>query len=197
MKKNLKLLLVSIFFLPVVLITTTAQDVKLTKFVIGSGGSVGQTVQMDNGKQLILNGTFAQTAVEQKMGSGGAGAPVNLYEGFWTPQPTVITDVEDQPNSANSLSNYPNPFSESTNIRFSLEQASYVTIRVYDINGALVNTVLSNEIKQPGNDLSVQWVAQDQFGAPLSSGSYLYELSIEPLNSGRSFSLRNVMVIVK
>jgi hypothetical protein len=49
---------------------------------------------------------------------------------------------------------------------------------------------------QAREGISVPWNAKDQFGTPLSSGSYLYELSIEPMN-GRSFSLRNVMVIVK
>jgi flagellar hook assembly protein FlgD len=128
--------------------------------------------------------------------SGGAGPGTTLYEGFWTPD-NKPTDVEQEVVSSNSLSNYPNPFSESTKIQFSLAQNSYVTIRVYDINGALVSTVVANQPYSKGDNLSVDWNAKNQVGTPLSSGSYLYELSIEPISGGRSYSLRNVMVIVK
>ena len=196
MKKNLKLLLVSLFLLPVVMFTTQAQEITMQKHVIGSGGSVGQTITTDNG-DITLSGTVAQTAVETKSVLGGAGPDgLKIYEGFWTPTEATVTSVEDDVTTSNSLSNYPNPFNGSTNIQFSLEQTSNVTVRVYDINGSLVSTVLNNETMQAKESHSVAWDAKDQFGTPLSSGSYLYELSIEPMN-GRSFSLRNVMVIVK
>ena len=196
MKKNLKLLLVSMFLLPAVMITAQAQDVTLQKHVIGSGGSVGQTITTDDGKTITLSGTVAQTAVETKEVSGGAAGLITLYEGIWTLEAEPMTNVEDEETTSNSLSNYPNPFNGSTNIQFSLEQAANVTIRVYDINGSLVGTVINNETMQARESISIPWDAKDQFGTPLSSGSYLYELSIEPMN-GRSFSLRNVMVIVK
>lgn len=196
MKKNLKLLLVSMFLFPAVMITTQAQEVTLQKHVIGSGGSVGQTITTDNGKTITLSGTVAQTAVETKDVISGAAGLITLYEGFWTPEAEVISDVEIEETTSNSLSNYPNPFNGSTNIQFSLEQAANVTVRVYDINGSLVSTVINNETMQAKSGISIPWEAKDQFGTPLSSGSYLYELSIEPMN-GRSFSLRNVMVIVK
>lgn len=198
MKNNLKLLLVSLFLLPAVMITVQAQEVTLQKHVIGSGGSVGQTITTDNGKTITLSGTVAQTAVESKQAMGSAGpVGVKIYEGFWTPITEVSTGVEETGTTSNSLSNYPNPFNSSTNIQFSLEQASNVTIRVYDINGSLVNTVVNNQTMSAQADISVPMDAKDQFGSPLSSGSYLYELSIEPISGGRSFSLRNVMVIVK
>lgn len=196
MKKTLKLLLVTALLLPVVLFTTQAQDAKLLKSVIGAGGTVGSTVTTDNGT-ITLNGTVAQTAVETKQLASGAGPGVKIYEGFWTPQVKVVTSVDDKGTSANTLSNYPNPFSTSTSIQFTLESSSNVTIRVYDINGSLVSTVVSNQLFSADAPQTVSWDAKDQYGTQLSSGSYLYELSIEPMTGGRSFSLRNVMVIVK
>ncbi|MFA7326902.1 MAG: FlgD immunoglobulin-like domain containing protein [Candidatus Kapaibacterium sp.] len=196
MKKTIKLLLVTAFLLPVVLFTTQAQDAKLLKSVIGAGGTVGSTVTTDNGT-ITLNGTVAQTAVETKTLTGGAGPGLTIHEGFWTPLEEVSTGVEEEGTSANTLSNYPNPFAASTNIQFTLENNSNVTIRVYDINGALVSTVVSNQMFSAGTQQNVSWDAKDQYGTQLSSGSYLYELSIEPMTGGRSFSLRNVMVIVK
>ena len=196
MKKTIKLLLVTAILLPVVLFTTQAQEAKLLKSVIGAGGTVGSTVTTDNGP-ITLNGTVAQTAVETKSLPGTAGVGVKIYEGFWTPFTKVVSSVEDEGTSANTLSNYPNPFTTNTNIQFTLENNSNVTIRVYDINGALVSTVVSNQLFTAGTEQSVSWDAKDQYGTQLSSGSYLYELSIEPVTGGRSFSLRNVMVVVK
>ncbi|MFN3194324.1 MAG: T9SS type A sorting domain-containing protein [Chlorobiota bacterium] len=192
MKKNMKLLLLSIFILPVAIIATQAQDVEMQKHVIGSGGSVEQTIE---GSAITLSGTVAQTAVETHEIIDQAGPGLTIHEGFWTPD-ELSTDVE-QPDEVanNTLSNYPNPLKESTTFRFTLEQPSRVTLRVYDMNGSLVNTVLNNQYVN--SEDTVPFEAKDQFGAPLSSGSYLYELAIEPETGGRSYSLRNVMVIVK
>jgi hypothetical protein len=193
MKKNMKLLLLSIFILPVAIIATQAQgELELQKHVIGSGGSVEQTIE---GSAITLSGTVAQTAVETNVLIDQSGPGLTIYEGFWTPE-ELQTNVEQPTDVANNtLSNYPNPLKESTTFRFTLEQPSRVTLRVYDMNGSLVNTVLSNQYVN--SEDTVPFDAKDQFGAPLSSGSYLYELAIEPETGGRSYSLRNVMVIVK
>lgn len=39
--------------------------------------------------------------------------------------------------------NYPNPFNPSTEIRFSLKSADFTTLKVYDILGKLVATLVS------------------------------------------------------
>jgi hypothetical protein len=167
----------------------------MQKHVIGSGGSVEQTIE---GSNITLSGTVAQTAVETKeLSAGPAGTGLTIHEGFWTPE-ELSTNVNTQPEmSNNAISNYPNPLKESTTFRYTLEQASRVTLRVYDMNGSLVNTVLSNEFAVANNENTVSFDAKDQYGTPLASGSYLYELAIEPETGGRSYSLRNVMVIVK
>jgi len=194
MKKNMKLLLLSIFILPVAIIATQAQDIELQKHVIGSGGSVEQTIE---GSNITLSSTVAQTAVETKVLNSQSGPGLTIHEGFWTPE-ELSTNVETPTDvSNNSISNYPNPLKESTTFRYTLEQPSRVTLRVYDMNGSLVNTVLSNEFAVANSENTVPFNAKDQYGSPLASGSYLYELAIEPETGGRSYSLRNVMVIVK
>ncbi len=194
MKKNMKLLLLSIFILPVAIIATQAQDIELQKHVIGSGGSVDQTIE---GSNITLSGTVAQTAVETKELSGTAGPGLTIHEGFWTPELTQVSVDTPTDVANNAISNYPNPLKESTTFRYTLEQPSRVTLRVYDMNGSLVNTVMSNEFATANNENTVPFEAKDQYGTPLASGSYLYELAIEPETGGRSYSLRNVMVIVK
>jgi len=83
-------------------------------------------------------------------------------------------DVEDQgtllsPNSYNLAQNYPNPFNPTTTIQYSIPQHSNVTLKVYDILGNEVATLV-NEEKGRG----VYSVSFD--ASQLSSGIYLYRL---------------------
>ena len=65
--------------------------------------------------------------------------------------------------------NYPNPFNPSTTFSFSLPSKSFTTLKVFDLIGREVATIV-NEDLQTGN-YSRQWVAQG-----LSSGVYFYRL---------------------
>jgi hypothetical protein len=65
--------------------------------------------------------------------------------------------------------NYPNPFNPSTTIDFSVRENSIVLLKVYDMLGTEVATLV-NERKEPGN-YSVEFNA-----ANLPSGIYVYKL---------------------
>jgi photosystem II stability/assembly factor-like uncharacterized protein len=65
--------------------------------------------------------------------------------------------------------NYPNPFSRSTSIRFQISESYHVTLKVYDINGQEVATLV-NEQMIPGSH-EVTWNAE---GFP--AGVYFYKL---------------------
>ena len=91
---------------------------------------------------------------------------------------TYLTDLASQINNENeSISfglyqNYPNPFNPSTVVRFSLSVVSNVVLKVYDVSGREVETLV-NEQLQPGT-YSTQWNA-----SAYSSGVYFYKLSTE------------------
>ncbi len=65
--------------------------------------------------------------------------------------------------------NYPNPFNPVTQIQYSLEQSSNVTLRVFDILGREVATLI-NENQNAGRHV-VDFNASD-----FASGIYLYRL---------------------
>jgi hypothetical protein len=81
----------------------------------------------------------------------------------------------------------PNPFNPSTTIRFHLEDAGPVTLRVYDVNGALVRT-LRNEILTSGIH-EARWNGLDQHGTRASSGIYFIQLTVNGSTTTRKISL--------
>jgi len=86
--------------------------------------------------------------------------------------------------------NYPNPFNPSTTIRYQVPEHSRVTLKVYDLVGLEVATLVNSEIA-PGF-YSVQFDARN-----LSSGTYFYRLEATPLGgSGRTPFVSTVKLVV-
>lgn len=67
------------------------------------------------------------------------------------------------------ISNYPNPFNPTTNIRYNIPKESFVTIKVFDVLGKEIVTLI-NEYKHEGK-------YEIEFNAvSLTSGIYYYRL---------------------
>jgi hypothetical protein len=73
--------------------------------------------------------------------------------------------------------NYPNPFNSVTRINYSLRNNSHVKLKIYDILGRQVKTLI-NETQIPGNK-SVTWDGTTDEGLPVSSGVYLIEMIVD------------------
>ena len=74
------------------------------------------------------------------------------------------------PNGFTLYQNYPNPFNPKTTIEYEVPEKSFVTIKIYDILGREVQTLVNNEEK-------VRWRYKVVFDAStLSSGVYFYRL---------------------
>jgi hypothetical protein len=69
--------------------------------------------------------------------------------------------------------NYPNPFNPSTTIVFHLRERSFVSLKVYDVLGREIATLVSEELY--AGDYSVTWEA-----ASFPSGVYFYQLRAGP-----------------
>ncbi len=70
--------------------------------------------------------------------------------------------------------NYPNPFNPSTIISFTLNVDEFVSIDIYDINGAHIVSLLKGR-KDIGTHL-VNWSGRDKNGALITAGQYFYQL---------------------
>jgi hypothetical protein len=78
--------------------------------------------------------------------------------------------------------NYPNPFNPSTSISFSLPTQSFVSLRVFDVIGREVATIVSEEM--PSGSYIRQWNA---VGFP--SGVYFYRLQAGSFAESKKFVL--------
>jgi hypothetical protein len=93
------------------------------------------------------------------------------------------------PNSFDLEQNYPNPFNPSTNFRFSIAQTGHASLKVYNVLGIEVASLV-NEQKDPGT-FSVNWNASG-----LPSGIYLYRLSVAS-DKGQVFEQSKKLVLMK
>ncbi len=68
--------------------------------------------------------------------------------------------------------NYPNPFNPSTNIRFSLPVADKITMKIFDILGNEITTLINNQNYARGK-YEVAWDGTNNFGQKVASGNYI------------------------
>ena len=85
--------------------------------------------------------------------------------------------------------NAPNPFNPSTTIRFSLEESGRATIKVYDIVGREVRTLVDDPF-EAGVEQSVVWDGTDRSGRAVPSGIYFYRIV-----SGRTEETKKMMLL--
>ena len=103
-----------------------------------------------------------------------------LYAGSWgmsmfkTTTSTILSvdDIISEPTNFSLAQNYPNPFNPSTRINYSLPQTSQVQIKVFDVLGNEIETLVNEE--KPAGTYELTWSA-----ANLPSGFYFYQLKAE------------------
>jgi flagellar hook assembly protein FlgD len=85
--------------------------------------------------------------------------------------------------------NFPNPFNPTTNIRFSVDRQTAVSLVIYDLLGQEVRRLV-DEVMSPGTR-TLSWDGRDDLGRPQASGTYIYRLKAE------SFLEAKKMVLLK
>ena len=130
-----------------------------------SNGNVGE----------IMNGSFEYqpfvdyNPVEDDPGGGDPPAPTN-------------TEREGTPDGFVLAQNYPNPFNPTTNISFELPATSYVSLRVFDLRGRLVETLVSRTLAAGSHSIAFD-------ASNLASGMYLYRLETPSVVRTRKMTL--------
>src|SRR6056297_208380 len=144
---------------------------------IGAVDDLLDTLNIDEGSSATI--WHRATASDGSGLNTGAGSSVTLERG-------VVTSSGTDPEVADKFElkqNYPNPFNPSTNITYSLPQQSDVQLRVYDMVGREVATLINRE--QAAGAYTITFDASE-----LSSGMYLYRL-----DTGSTTITRKMMLI--
>ena len=103
------------------------------------------------------------------------------YDGSFAYSDEVEIDI-DQPSVFHLGQNYPNPFNPSTTIKYSIPADGIVTMKVYDILGKEVCTLV-NEYQQAGTfDVVFE-------GSNLASGVYYYQLKTSDMTATKKLML--------
>jgi xylan 1,4-beta-xylosidase len=109
-----------------------------------------------------------------KFVGAGTGSLFQLQSLCFTSKPGVATSVakpagSPMPQSYNLEQNYPNPFNPTTRISFSLPLKSYASLKIFDVMGREVSTLVSGEVAAGTHNC--EWN-----GSACPSGTYFYRL---------------------
>jgi hypothetical protein len=86
--------------------------------------------------------------------------------------------------------NYPNPFNPDTSIDFKVNEATNISIEIFNIRGQKVTTLIDEDYT-PG-DYSVNWNGTDDRGQNVTSGVYLYKMK-----AGGRYTSTKKMILLK
>ncbi|MCH8032258.1 MAG: T9SS type A sorting domain-containing protein [Bacteroidetes bacterium] len=140
--------------------------------------SSAQTIVIGNGASIVvqLGADLCAGEVGNIFGDlSGEGTECGL------PVPVEI-EVETIPTEFALYQNYPNPFNPSTLIKYQVPEKSFVSIRVYDLLGKELVTLVNEE--KPAGSYDVNFDA-----GQLSSGFYIYTIKAGNFASSKKMVL--------
>ena len=165
----------------------------------GFSGSLYEHLLFDG-----YNNIFAPLTLTPEQGirkiswPGGKTAFIASENGYlFAYSPNNLNGINDDHNFTGGMhytlsQNYPNPFNPSTTLQYAISSRQFVTLKVYDILGNEILTLVNEE--KPAGEHCAQFD-----GIGLSSGIYFYQLkAVNPeSNSGQAFIQTKKMVLVK
>jgi len=154
--------------LMIVLVALTLSSAAMAQYAIPSSVMSGGASNMGNSSYHI-SGSVGQPLVGVSTNSSYA-----TSEGFWFTTSAFASAAGDLPpvlpRSFSLEQNYPNPFNPTTEIRFVVPNASRVTIKVFNIDGQIVETLADQDFSV--GEHAITWSADKH-----ASGLYLIRMS--------------------
>jgi hypothetical protein len=156
--------------------------------VIGNGATMVYDTQGDP----VLYGTVGMAVVGA---SGFENGSYDIYHGFWFFKKTSSV-VDPVAETGSNLWNSPNPFTSETTIHYNIPNRSLVRLRVYDMAGALIRTLVDEQ--RASGSHQVLWDGLNETGAVVATGYYYYTLDAQPTDlGGRAVNYRQKMLLMK
>jgi hypothetical protein len=158
----------------------TSSDASSWKTIVDQQNGFGNIEKWDvneNARYIRLTGTKRGTQY---------GYSIYEFEVYNQTTTKVESKEENLPTDFYLSQNYPNPFNPETTIEYSVPKTTNVELKVYDILGQEVATLV-NEVKQPGKYIAKFSMANSKF----ASGIYFYRMSTA------GFTLVKKMMLLK
>ena len=146
------------------------------------GGETFQNVKVSNASSSTLTGYWLGdyigiSAYNNKvrpiwsttLGNGNSNLWTAIIDTFTIGIRQISSEI---PDKFFMSQNYPNPFNPKTNIKYQIKDKNFVTLKIYDILGKEVETLVSE--KQLPGTYEVSWD-----GTNYPSGVYVYQLSVD------------------
>lgn len=172
-------------------VDTTYEETPFTAYVFADGVDIDKDGNMEIviSEQSVYDSTtvieyvWADSTKSWERDNAAEHKIVNTYRktvrvleysgttGFNDQEYNVVT-----PDDYKLENNYPNPFNPSTVISFTLPLQKAVSLKVYDMLGREVATLINNEVYGAGN-FEVTWNGTNNSGVRVASGNYIATLT--------------------
>jgi hypothetical protein len=172
--RRLTSILLPLLLLPAVVHLSASAQYAVRRSVVGGGG--GRIL----GASRILSGTAGQSAIGRVTGSTCDGSI-----GFWYPVTVIAQAVPEETTPPERFAlgpGFPSPAGPTTTLRFAVPRPSRVAIRLYDVTGREVRTLLEGEL--PPGDHTIELD-----GAALAAGIYFCRLTAPAFSETRRLVL--------
>lgn len=129
----------------------------------------------DSGRLAMISSSFSPTlsiSLIDNSSSFTIEAELNGHPTAIKPSSTLDTEVPAL--CLNLQQNHPNPFNPHTNISFELPTPGWASLKVFNLKGQLIQTLIADQLEAGTHRLS--WNAADSAGTQMPSGIYLYRL---------------------
>ncbi len=177
--------------------STDAQSSFATAVNVSPKSIIGANIYAPNGTLLLSTGTTATGAFLGKRITIGRNVVLTLATAFSGSTPSSAAGVKNPggetladkgvPSKYVLAQNYPNPFNPSTQIRYGIPQMSLVTLKIYNILGQEVLTLVNRS--QDAGYYEVRWDGTNESGMPLGSGLYFARIIADKFTDVRKMIL--------
>lgn len=135
---------------------------------------------IDDNKLLMLNIQLNQASYLEGISSGARNAEWFILNPNYFD--TEVPQISGIPSGFTLRQNYPNPFNPETTIEFSLPLTQQVTLKIYDIQGREIQTLVNATL--PSGTHKINFAATE-----LPSGVYFYTINTEKLTETKKLLL--------
>ncbi|HTX19250.1 MAG TPA: T9SS type A sorting domain-containing protein [Bacteroidota bacterium] len=143
----------------------------------GSDVSLSYTVAVADTYYVLVTNTVGSEAGPNARYKLSIGSPTG-----------VLDDVSSLPTEFALEQNYPNPFNPSTTIKFDLPKDAQVVLKVYDVLGREVRTLVNARVA--AGYQQVVWDGRNELGGHVASGMYIYRIT-----AGTFTSVKKMMML--